>query len=50
METRRWQQQHRACARIGHRLDPRVGDRARTRLARVFHFDEIRYAQAGDVE
>ena len=40
METRRWQQQHRACPRVRDRLDPWVRNRARVRLARVFHLSQ----------
>src|SRR6266849_203138 len=39
---RRWQQQHRACPCVRNRLDPWVKNRARSRLARVFHLDQIR--------
>ncbi len=39
---RRWQQQHRACPRVRDRLDPWVRNRARSRLARLFHLDQIR--------
>src|SRR5579884_3550364 len=54
MSSRPWasrrQQQRRACARIGHRLNPKVRNGARTRLARVFHLDEIRDAQTGNIQ
>src|SRR6266702_2558883 len=41
---RRWQQQHRACPRVRDGLDPWVRNGARSRLARLFHLDQIRDA------
>src|ERR1700730_17580415 len=49
MGTRRRQQQRRASACISHWLNPWVRNRARARLACVFHLDEIRHAEACDV-
>ena len=50
VDPRRWQQQHRACTGIRHRLDPWVSDRARACLAQQFHLDEIGDAQSRNVE
>lgn len=50
MGTRRRQRQRRAGGRIDHRLNQGVIHRARTRLACVFHLQEIRHAEACDVE
>jgi hypothetical protein len=45
----RWQQQHRTCPRIGHRFDPLVTHRARSRLARLFHLQQVSDTKPRDI-